>query len=116
RAQGGSEVFHAEAPQGRGQWRVMIQIHRRADRRLELAPVRLEDGRAAILKEIVVIRIDDDWNPATARVGDRLLNETRHKNALVVVLQDERVGLVDRHPRPIEEAIYLAALEVRVLL
>ena len=68
----------------------------------ELAPIRLEDRRAAIQEEIPVLRIDDDRNALRSRRAHRRLDHARDEHALVVVLEHERVGVARPRvaPRP----------------
>ena len=84
----------------RGQRLGVLEIDRRAERRLQLAAIRLEDRRAAIREEIPVLRIDDDRNSARARRCHRVLDHARHQHALVVVLEHERVRALDRRCAP----------------
>src|SRR3954468_16851137 len=94
----------------------MLEIHPRADCRLELAPIRLEDARTAIGEEVPVLRVDDNREVARAGAGDGLLDDMRHQDALVVVFEHDRVRDGNRRLYRAEELLYLLALEVRILL
>jgi len=66
---------------------VNVEIDVGLHRRLELAPIRLEDRRAAVQEEIAVLRIDDDRDSPRSRRGHRRFDDRRDQHAFVVILE-----------------------------
>jgi hypothetical protein len=87
----------------------MLEVHLGAECRLELAPVRLEHGRAPVREEIPVLGIHHDRNAARFGLGYHGSDNERHEQALVVVLEDDGVGVIERSQSGVEEILHLAA-------
>ena len=77
----------------------MLEIDARAQRLLQLAPVRLEHGGTAVGEEVPELGIHHDGDAAAAREAGRALDHGGGQHALIVVLDQERVGV---HHCPLE--------------
>src|SRR5690348_13499995 len=94
----------------------MLEVHGRAHGRLELATIRLEHRRATITKEVSILRIDDDRNAPGPRELNRALDHPRNEDALVVVLEHERISVLDRVSDGAEQSVDVPTVEVSVVL
>ena len=94
----------------------MLEIYRRSERRLELAPIRLEDRRPAIGEEILVLGIHHSRHFARLRVVHERGYQGGSQNALVVVLEDKRIGGVDGVDAGRQKALDLDAPDIRIVL
>src|SRR5687768_619467 len=103
------EVFHSEPVEGCRQCLRMIEIDGSPKRGLELPPVRLEDRRTSIREEIAVLGVDDDGNASSPRALDSTGDHGGHYDSLVVILEDQRIGLIDRRTERVEQPLRVLA-------
>ena len=74
----------------------MLEVHRRAERGLELAAVRLEDVAPRYAKKFRYLGSTTTGMPRCPRPANGLLDHLGHQHALVVVLEHQRVGALHR--------------------
>ena len=92
----------------------MLEIDRRAERRLELAPVRLEDRRPRVREEVAVLGIDHHGDATRVRRRHGAPDHGLDQHALVVVLEHECVGIGHRAIDRGEERLHFRSLKVGV--
>src|SRR5688572_6870292 len=94
----------------------MLERHFSSQGSFELAAIRLEDRRPLVLEEVPVLGIHDDWNLMLSCECDRSANDRWYENALVVVLDDQRVRGRNGVLQDGEDRGHLAGRKIAVLL
>lgn len=113
-AQREQEPLGAQSVQDGGQRFRVLEIHRRAEGGLELPAVRLEDRRPAVGEEVPVLRVDDDGDTFRLGRGDRPMDHRFGEDALVVILEDQGIGIGDGAVDGEEEGLHLGPAEIGV--
>ena len=85
-----------------------LEVHRRAERGLELAAVRLEHRRARVLEEIPVLGVDHHRDAPPACRRDHAAMSCGREHALVVVLQHQRIGVGQGVARAADQPVEIA--------
>ena len=75
------QVVDLEPGEHLGQRVAVLQVHRRAQGRLELAAVGLEHGGAGVLEELAVLGVHDDGDSAAPRDFHHRRDELRAASA-----------------------------------
>ena len=87
------QVVHLEAVERVGQGVLVLQVHRGAEGRFQLPPVGLEHGGAGVFEELAELGVHHDRDAAPAGAAHGRVDQLRRQRALVVVLQQQRVGV-----------------------
>ena len=71
----------------------MVEVHGGAECGIEFAAIGLEDRGAGVREEVAVLGIDDNGDPLGVGARDGVRDHGDNEHALVVVLEDQRVGV-----------------------